>query len=85
MGRGIDRLQGLGPVAQFKMQMGTCGRTGRAHGTELGSLPNPIPFANKRLLQMGVKGFNAFAVVEKHGVAIATHRLHKQHPASLGR
>ena len=67
------------------MQMGTCSRTGHADRTELHSLLNPIPFANERLLQMGVKGFNPFAVVEQHGVAIATQRLHQQHTTSLGR
>ena len=85
MGCWVDRLQGLGPVAQFEMQMGTRSGTGHAHGTELGSLLNPLSFANKRLLQMGVEGFNAFSVVEQHGVAIATHRLHQRHAASLGR
>jgi hypothetical protein len=82
MGRWVERLQGLTSLAQLKVQVGTCGGSCHAHSTKLGCLLNPIPFANKRLLQMGVKSFNTFAVVNQHGHAVATDRLHQQHPAS---
>ena len=84
MGGGIEGQKTGAPAAQLKVQVGATGRARHAHRPQYLPLVEPLALRHAGAEQVGVEGLPALTMVEQHGGAITTDRLHQQHPAGAG-
>ena len=84
MGGGIEGQKTGAPAAQLKVQVGATGRARHAHRPQHLPLVEPLARRHAGAEQVGVEGLPTRTMVEQHGGAITTDRLHQQHPAGTG-